>query len=158
MDLAINDARAEKLLEGIQEARDRLARIEQEIREACRRPSPPCDDETALSTARALFRQRRTRERHLPVALFAEPAWDMLLELFICRLEGRAVQVSAVGLTAGIPPTTVLRWLDVLEREGMIARSAAPTDLRVVHVTLTKEGLGRMSALLAENVASSLEG
>ena len=122
-----------------------------DARAAYRRPAPPCGDETALSLARALFRERRTREQHLPRTLFAEPAWDLLLELFICRLEERAVQVSAVGLRAGIPATTALRWLDVLEREGLVKKIAAPVDQRVVHVTLTGEAFERMSALFAED-------
>ncbi len=58
--------------------------------------------------------------------LFSEPAWDILLHLFIAGCEGRRLSVGAVCASAGAPTSTALRWITILERRGMIVREGAP--------------------------------
>ena len=42
--------------------------------------------------------------------LFADPAWDIMLDLFAARIEGKDITVSSAGIAACVPPTTALRW------------------------------------------------
>lgn len=94
---------------------------------------------------RAMVRARRARSMHLPPDLFADPVWDMLLDLMAARIEGRKVAVSSLCAAAAVPPTTALRWIGVLSERGLVVRVADPTDGRRVHVELaegTASGLG----------------
>jgi hypothetical protein len=53
---------------------------------------------------RSIIRTRRLRDRFFPSGLFADPAWDMLPELYAARLERHAVAVSSLCIPA-VPPT-----------------------------------------------------
>jgi hypothetical protein len=85
---------------------------------------------------RALIRVRRARTEHLPADLFADPAWDMLLDLMAARLEGKKVAVSSLCVAAAVPPTTALRWIGVMTERGLIVRTTDLADRRRVHVEL----------------------
>lgn len=89
------------------------------------------------ATLRSIIRARRLRERFFPGDLFADPAWDMMLDLMAARLEGRRVAVSSLCIAAAVPPTTALRWIKNLNDAGLFHRTADPQDGRRVHVELT---------------------
>ena len=74
------------------------------------------------SFARQLYRERRLRERHFDEPLFADPAWDILLDLYASRGEGRKVSVRSACIAAAVPPTTALRCLKHMEELGLIVR------------------------------------
>ncbi|MBB3537308.1 DNA-binding MarR family transcriptional regulator [Novosphingobium sp. BK486] len=80
--------------------------------------------------------------------LFGEPAWDILLDLYIAHKRGTELQVSSVCLEAGVPSTTILRWIARLEREGLLYRQADTGDLRRRYVRLTDDGLAMMRNIL----------
>lgn len=93
---------------------------------------------------------RRSRDKANRIrSLFGEPAWDMLLDLYIARASGADLQVSSVCIEAGTPSTTVLRWIARLEREGLVYRTADRGDGRRRYVRLTDEGVLLMNRLLA---------
>ena len=87
---------------------------------------------------RCYLRARRLRESLFPEPIFADPAWDILLELYACKLEGTRVCVSNACIAAQVPHTTALRWLDRLEEFGLIERCPDPTDSRRIYVELTE--------------------
>lgn len=97
---------------------------------------------------RALIRARRLREQYFHHELFADPAWDMLLDLMLARLEGRAVAVSSLCIAAAVPATTALRWIKRLTDEGIFVRTADPRDGRRVFIDLSEESAARMNAYL----------
>jgi hypothetical protein len=70
--------------------------------------------------ARRLLSQRRQREELLGPELASEPAWTMLLALFIAHEEGKPARVAEVCAAAGTPPATALRWLATVASEGKI--------------------------------------
>jgi CheY-like chemotaxis protein len=88
---------------------------------------------------RAMIRARRMRTQFFPPELFADPAWDMLLDLLAARLEGRSVAVSSLCIAAAVPPTTALRWIKTLTDLGMFVRVADPDDRRRVFIELAPE-------------------
>ena len=79
---------------------------------------------------RAMIRARRLRDQHFAPELFADPAWDMLLDLMAARLEQRRVAVSILCIAAAVPPTTALRWIKTLTDQGLFVRRADPQDGR----------------------------
>ena len=89
---------------------------------------------------RSILRARICRQEFLKAALFAEPAWDMLLELFARELEHQRTSVSELCRASGVPETTAHRWIENLEKEGLIERRDDQFDGRRVWVTLSLKG------------------
>lgn len=90
---------------------------------------------------RALLRARRLRDQMLANDLFADPAWDILLDLMAAHLEGNKVSVSSLCIAAAVPPTTALRWIQQLTDRGLLERRADPQDGRRIFITLSQVGL-----------------
>ncbi|WP_181443433.1 MarR family winged helix-turn-helix transcriptional regulator [Porphyrobacter sp. YT40] len=98
-----------------------------------------------LALARKAYALRRKRGAIFGNPdLFGEPAWDILLDLFIARAEGKSVSVSSACIGSAAPATTGLRWLGVLADEGLILREPDPEDNRRVMVRLTTAGCTAM--------------
>jgi hypothetical protein len=95
---------------------------------------------------RAVLWARRQREVVFGKDLFADPAWDILLELYAALLGQRRVPTSELAVAAGIPLTTTLRWITKLENEGLVTRSDDPLDGRRVWIALTSRALPMMSS------------
>lgn len=109
------------------------------------------DDEGPLADfAESLYRHRRRRGRYLPDHIFAEPAWDILLDLYINGVRGRPVSITSACIAGDIPATTGLRWLGVLEQEKLIEREVSKTDARVTLVQLTAAARRQLREFFAE--------
>lgn len=115
--------------------------------EALLPPAPTHQLEPAV--VRKAIAARRDRDRHFDSELFADPAWDMLLDLFAARLEQRLVSVSSLCTAAAVPATTALRWIGLLEAKGHIARSADPVDGRRILMAISDDAADRMHAYFA---------
>ena len=76
--------------------------------------------------------------------LFGEPAWDILLDLYVALAHDKPVSVSSACIGSAAPPTTGLRWLGILAEEGLVVREPDPEDQRRVLVRLTEEGARAM--------------
>lgn len=96
------------------------------------------------------LRERSRRSVHLPEVLFGEPAWDILLDLYVNASRGIEVSVSSGCIAAQVPATTGLRWIGLLETQGFISRRPSATDRRAVMLDLTAEGRARVECVLAE--------
>ncbi|MBB3472655.1 winged helix DNA-binding protein [Sphingomonas sp. BK345] len=97
---------------------------------------------------RAVLRARRLRDRFLGKGLCEDPAWDMLLDLYASRLEGRRVSVSSLCIAAAVAPTTALRWITRLTERRLLARTPDPGDRRRVFIGLTDEAVRALQAYL----------
>ncbi|CAN5379873.1 hypothetical protein BH10PSE12_BH10PSE12_34660 [soil metagenome] len=86
---------------------------------------------------RDMLRARRLRDQFLPGDLFADPAWDMMLDLMAARLAGERVSVSSLCIAAAVPPTTALRWIRILTERGIFLREADSADGRRVFIVLS---------------------
>ena len=115
------------------------------------RPSRPGEaaGEPDATRLRGFIRARRLRDQYFEPTLFADPAWDMLLDLMAARLEHRQVAVSSLCIAAAVPPTTALRWIKTLTDTGLLVRVADPRDGRRVFLELSDEGAAAMTAYLA---------
>lgn len=101
--------------------------------------------------ARSAYRQRRRRqELFADTTLFGEPAWDIMLDLFIAAKERKRLPVTSACIGAAVPATTALRWLTVLEDKGLILRENDTADARRVFVRLSSDGYEKMVAYFAD--------
>ena len=96
---------------------------------APQRPTVPVGPKRIAEALRAIQRLRRSRAMFLP-DLFADPAWDMLIDLVAATIEGKTVSVSSLCIAAAVPPTTALRHIDVLIAAGCMRRRPDDRDGR----------------------------
>jgi DNA-binding MarR family transcriptional regulator len=109
------------------------------------------DGERAPITApqiRAIIRARRLRDHFFQRDLFADPAWDMLLDLMAARAEKQRVAVSSLCIAAAVPPTTALRWIKTLCDQGLFVRVADQEDGRRVFIELADPAAQALEAYL----------
>jgi hypothetical protein len=116
-------------------------------------PSSP--DTANAGAIRDIIRARRLREDLFGVGLFADPAWDILLDLMAARIEGRSVAVSSLCIAAAVPATTALRWIKQLTETGLLRRVADPDDGRRVFIELTDQAATAMATYFATVPAGS---
>ena len=93
----------------------------------------------SAETVRAVIRARRLRSRYFPEEMFADPAWDMLLDLLQAEIAQLRVPVSSLCIAAAVPATTALRWLKTMVSQGLFVRRADPHDGRRVFVELAPQ-------------------
>lgn len=101
-------------------------------------------------TVRGVIRARRLRARHFSEELFADPAWDMLLDLLQAEIAQLRVPVSSLCIAAAVPATTALRWLKTMVSQGIFVRRADPHDGRRVFVELAPEASQALRRYFAE--------
>ena len=104
----------------------------------------------AADTVRSVIRARRLRSRYFPEELFADPAWDMLLDLLQAEIAQLRVPVSSLCIAAAVPATTALRWLKTMVQEGVFVRRADPHDGRRVFVELSPQASQGLRRYFAE--------
>jgi DNA-binding MarR family transcriptional regulator len=100
-------------------------------------PAPDVDPARLAKDIHAILRLRRERDDYFQDTLFADPAWDMLLELLEARLLDQQLSITGLCASAGVPTTTALRWLNVLVAKGLIERKRDVADRRRVYVEIT---------------------
>jgi len=106
--------------------------------------SSVANDVAAKLSLREVIKLRRLRDRFFPPDLFADPAWDILLDLKAAAQEGRHVSVSSLCIAAAVPPTTALRWISAMTESGMLLRRQDPADARRVFIELSAETSAKM--------------
>ena len=134
-----------------------LVRIERQLEELRRKfpgeLSPANDDaqqRDAHHAAQEVLRVRRRRDKVFPNELFGEPAWDMLLELFLAECAGKRLSVTGACHASRVAVTTALRWVVKLESGGWVHRLADERDARRYWLVLTPHTSSSMRALLED--------
>jgi DNA-binding MarR family transcriptional regulator len=148
-----NAARLRQLSEEVSRIASTLARLSAGPIAAARPvESVPMSDGPPVSaeTIRSIIRARRLRARYFSEDLFADPAWDMLLDLLQAEISQLRVPVSSLCIAAAVPATTALRWLKTLVQEGVFVRRADPHDGRRVFVELAPESSRALRRYFAE--------
>jgi DNA-binding MarR family transcriptional regulator len=95
-----------------------------------------------------LYEARRARTRFLSVSMLGEPVWDMLLALYCFTARGKRISVSSLCFASGVPSTTALRWVGVMEERDLIKRSKDVRDGRRTYLVLTEQGTRVMQRYL----------
>lgn len=113
------------------------------------------DSDSLLLRTGELYRARRRRKHFFPPELFGEPAWDLLLDLFIARLRNKRVSVTSACYAADVPSTTALRWLGILADRNLIERFDSKTDQRVTWVRLTTYATNLMQEFFSDMANTS---
>jgi hypothetical protein len=101
----------------------------------------------------AVIQARRLRAHYFDEELFADPAWDMMLDLFRAELCQRRIATSSLCVAAAVPATTALRWIKAMTEKGLFVRHDDPFDGRRVYIELApevSEALRRYFAKIAD--------
>ena len=114
-------------------------------------PERPIDEpggSALMEQAKLVLAQRRLRRQFLPDELFHEPAWDMLLALFIARDERLPMNIKTLVSLSDAPVTTSQRWIEHLHKLKLINRVTDFADRRRAEISLSQTGDRAMSAYL----------
>lgn len=136
---------------------DEFLRLDAAVTRARTRPAGPVkvhgDDEVARARlcASAFLALRRERERQFEGIMFSDPSWDMLLDLFIQRADGKLTTVTSACIGASAPSTTALRHLSMLIEQGYVERRGSEHDQRVFYVGLSHAAFDQMVLLLTRH-------
>lgn len=106
---------------------------------------------------RRILRQRQLRARFFEGDLFADPAWDMLLDLTAARAEHLRVSVTSLCIASAVPPTTALRWITQMTEMGLMERLNDETDRRRAFIALTDKAADAMARYFAELGSSAVK-
>lgn len=103
-----------------------------------------------FAQVRSVKQERARRAKHLPSELFAEPAWDILLELYSFQLLGRRVSEAELMEKVTVPATVAVRWIKMLEVQNLVSRMLDVTDSSEVALQLTANGLAAMDGYFSD--------
>ena len=109
---------------------------------------PPHTARASGDLAKGIIRARNRRSKFLPKSLFADPAWDILLQLYVAEAAQHRIAIGQVCAAIDIPSTTALRWINTLEANRLVLRYADPLDARRFFISLTESGRGAMEGFL----------
>jgi DNA-binding MarR family transcriptional regulator len=100
----------------------------------------PCHErhsrEELIGRARQQIVHRKRRAQQFPKGIFGEPAWDMLLVLYVSDNFGPET-IRDLRDQAELTHSTALRWLDYLESQQLIVKKSHLTDKRSAYYQLT---------------------
>jgi DNA-binding MarR family transcriptional regulator len=116
-------------------------------RRLIRHPRAPLPDPRLV---RRIIRQRQLRAQFLDGGLFADPAWDILLDLTAARAEHQRVSVTSLCIASGVPATTALRWIGQMADAGLLERVEDETDRRRAFIQLSDKAMEAMARYFAE--------
>ena len=137
-----NSAKLSQLSDEVSRIATTLARLAMQPEVAAKsHRAKPADDgvksNIPIETVRYVIRARRLRNQLFDNELFADPAWDMLLDLFQAEIAQLRVSVSSLSIAAAVPATTALRWIKTMTDADLFRRRADPNDSRRVFVELS---------------------
>jgi DNA-binding MarR family transcriptional regulator len=125
-----------------------IAELKRQLEDVSTRVSAQTTAGVSLNSVRGVVAARRRRRQFFDASLFADPAWDILLELYGMELAQERTCISKLSHAAGVPLTTALRWISKLEADGLIERQDDPLDARRDWLQLSKTGSAAMQAYL----------
>lgn len=113
------------------------------------RPEHAAD--VAYERARRTIRRRLLRRQLIgSEELFGEPAWEILLDVFVHECEGKPLAITSTCATAGIPMSSGLRLIQKLCDANILRRMPDLFDGRRCFVLLQPAAFDRMRAYFTE--------
>jgi len=104
--------------------------------------------EALLERAETILRVRSARERIFSRAICGEPAFDLLLGLYL-RSGEKEVSLTSLAKPSGVPYSSAMRWIRYLVGKGYVERTESKSDRRVTCVQLTPAGRAMMDEFLS---------
>lgn len=101
--------------------------------------------------AREFLAHRQNRSRWFGKAMFSEPAWDILLLLYIDR-GGQRHTITSVSEAAQVSKSTAIRWVGYLAHHQLIRRDPHPIDKRMSFLELTEKAVGALELYLSDTL------
>jgi DNA-binding MarR family transcriptional regulator len=83
-----------------------------------------------------------------------DSSWTLAQDLFAAHLKGEKMRTKELCATSGLPQTTVLRYLDHLERLDIVRRETDHDDSRVTLVAMTDWGAYWLREYYSQVIAS----
>lgn len=112
-------------------------------------PPSETDGNRLRQRAITILDNRRKRSAIFGRQMFAEPAWEMILVLYIDD-RGRRHTQSSLAEVSGGSRSTGMRWIDYLLNQDLIVRDDHPTDKRRHIVQLSAKGRELVELYLSE--------
>jgi DNA-binding MarR family transcriptional regulator len=109
----------------------------------------PHDPDRLKNFARQIYDKRQKRIARFGSQMFGEPAWEMLLILYLEEGGERQSQTRLADLS-GAARSTAMRWIDYLVRKGLAHREDHPTDKRRNFIALSDKGRQLLELYLSE--------
>lgn len=103
--------------------------------------------------ARRILARGKQRDRYFDPMLFSNPAWDILLNLYVAGGEGRMVSVLDTCVASTVPQGVALRWLAFLKQEEMVVEMPDPARPRQTLIRLSDHARLTMSSYLGSLVS-----
>ena len=91
---------------------------------------------------------RRARSEFLNPAMLGEPAYEMLLHLYVAEGSNDPLTPARLADLSGIPHSSALRWIEYLVSKELATRERHPHDRRATVIDLTAKGKDALDALL----------
>jgi hypothetical protein len=118
------------------------------------------DSSVHLRYATHIHRSRRRRRilfaEHKEI--FGEPAWDILLRLFIAFERGERVSLSDLAWSTDLPMTTTQRWARQLCDGGLLVEGSDWLDCRRKLISLSDDGVDKMRRYLEKHYLGPVQG
>lgn len=104
--------------------------------------------EGRLDLCEALLVKRQILTRHATHRLFFDPAWDMLVDLYIAR--ARHLQISSTSLAYGanVPLSTATRLVHEMERYKLVTKVLDVQDRRRTFLQISDAGAALINMIL----------
>jgi hypothetical protein len=119
-----------------------------EVKQTTKRPVAIALPDPRL--VRQLIAQRYARGKYFDEDFFCDPAWNMLLDLAAAREEHKRVSVTSLCIASLVPPTTALRYIQVMTQKGLIVRTRDTVDARRSFLTLSDRTADAMARYFNE--------
>lgn len=113
-------------------------------------------DMSLVQLAETIIEARRRRAEIFNPAMFGEPAWELLLTLFVMDREGPRLTIGRLAQIAGTKLTTALRWLEYLEDQAFVRREQHPNDARTAFIELTDKAREALHLYLSGTCSANL--
>lgn len=122
--------------------------------------------------AKWIYSSRQDRPGGSDTRLFGEPAWDIILDIYIHQAKGRSTSITAACIGSHAPATTALRYIDLLceldwvekipddndRRRSLLALTASAKDQMDGYLDRVLEGLARMAPELLQHLRNNSAG
>lgn len=130
---------------------DKIEALTAELRAFSGRHSKGLPTKAAfVAAASQIYAARREVDRVFGMQGFAtSPAWDILLDLYVAADTDREISITSACIGAACPPTTGLRWIQVLESMHLLTREQDREDRRRVIVEITEGGKVKVARALS---------